>query len=131
MDALNVLSYSIYLVFVFGLTLIVSKVLFANSLSFMMVIFKDKEHLANATNKLFQLGFFLLSFGLGLWYMTTNIELKNNRMLLENLSIKTGFFTLFLGLLLFANIYLFFRGMRVSKNKSNNYENLNESKTTN
>lgn len=62
MDALNVLSYSIYLVFVFGLTLIVSKVLFANSLSFMMVIFKDKEHLANATNKLFQLGFFLLSF---------------------------------------------------------------------
>jgi hypothetical protein len=131
MDTLNVLSYSIYLIFVFSLTLIVSKILFTNSLSFMKVIFKDREHLAIATNKLFQMGFFLLSLGLGLWYMTTNLELKNNRMLLENLSIKTGFFTLFLGLLLFANIYLFFRGMRVSKNKTNNYENLNESKATN
>ena len=131
MENLNVFAYCFYLVFVLSLTLLVSKVLFSNSLNFMRVIFKDKEHLAEATNRLFQLGFFLLAFGIGLWYMSTNIEIKTNRILLENLSIKVGFFTLFLGVLLFGNIYLFFRGMRISKLKSNNNENLRESQTIN
>jgi hypothetical protein len=131
MENLNVFAYCFYLVFVLSLTLLVSKILFSNSLNFMRIIFIDKEHLAEATNRLFQLGFFLLSFGIGLWYMTTKIEIKTNRILLENLSVKVGFFTLFLGVLLFGNIYLFFRGMRVSKSKSITNENLRESQTIN
>lgn len=117
MENFNTTAYIVYLLVVLGLTLTVSQVLFKNSIEFMKSIFRDRAHLAIATNKLFQIGFFLLAFGLGLWYMTIHNDIVTTRFLLEELSTRVGFFTLFLGVLVFFNMYLFFRGMKVSKQK--------------
>lgn len=117
-STLNTTAYIIYLVLVLGLTVMVSQILFRNSITFMKSIFRDRDNLAIATNKLFQLGFFLLSFGIGLWYMVIYQNVETSRVLLETLSTKVGFFTLFLGVLVFFNMYLFFRGMKASKAKT-------------
>jgi hypothetical protein len=125
MNTLHVAAYSIYLVVVLTLTVVVSKVLFSNGINYMKSIFGDREHLAIATNNLFQMGFFLLSFGVGLWYLPIYKNIESKRILIEELSAKTGFFTLFLGVLLFFNVFLFFRGMKA---KSRNVSKLNVSK---
>jgi F0F1-type ATP synthase assembly protein I len=38
--------------------------------------------------------------------------------MLETLSYKIGGFSIYLGLMLFFNLYLFFRGRRISKERS-------------
>lgn len=104
--------YSIYVVFITAATIYVARTLFSNSKTFMHTIFTGREELANATNKLFETGFFLFAFGIGLWTMDANRMVLNYQDFFEVLSIKTGGFTLFLGVLLFFNLYLFFRGMK-------------------
>lgn len=104
--------YSVYIVFITAATIYVARTLFSNSKTFMHTIFNGREELANATNKLFETGFFLLAFGLGLWFLETGRIITDKREFFEVLSVKTGSFTLFLGVLLFFNLYMFFRGMK-------------------
>ena len=81
----------------------------------MIKIFDNKEDLALATNKLFEVGFFLFGFGIGLWYLTVNDNIDSLKMLFEVLSVKIGAFTMFMGVLLFGNLYMFFRGLKARK----------------
>ena len=60
------IGYAIYLPVVLLLTYYVSKTLFRNSKVFMLDIFKGREEIANATNKLFETGFYLLNLGFAL-----------------------------------------------------------------
>lgn len=115
MENLIIPAYSIYAIFVIGLTLFISKILFKNSEIFMMIIFNDRENLALATNRLFKVGFFLFAFGIGMWYLSISYNVIGLKSLFEVLSVKIGSFTIFIGLLFFANLYMFFRGMKVAK----------------
>lgn len=82
----------------------------------MIDIFKGKEEIALATNKLFEIGFYLINIGFALFimkiYSSSNMSYQT---LMEILSKKIGGFTIYLGLMLFLNLYLFFRGRRKSK----------------
>jgi hypothetical protein len=118
-NSFYVLSYVIYFFFVTGLTYGVARILFRNSKEFMFVIFSGKETLALATNRLFEVGFFLFGFGIGLWNLIIYNDIETYRSVFEVLSQKVGGFTLFIGFLLFANLYLFFRGMK-HRNRSDN-----------
>jgi hypothetical protein len=104
--------YAVYILFITVATIFVAKTLFSHSKIFMTTIFNGREELAIATNKLFEMGFFLLAFGLGLWYLETNTIISDYRAFFEVASMKMGGFTLFLGILLLCNLYLFFRGMK-------------------
>jgi hypothetical protein len=104
--------YAIYIAFITASTIYVARTLFSNSKVFMHTIYSGREALAYATNKLFETGFFLLAFGIGLFYLETHHTIYSYRDVFEVLSLKTGGFTLFLGLLLFFNLFLFFRGMK-------------------
>lgn len=115
METLTVTTYVIYALFVAILTVFVAKILFKNSQIFMIKIFDNKEDLALATNKLFEVGFFLFGFGIGLWYLTVNDNIDSLKMLFEVLSVKIGAFTMFMGVLLFGNLYMFFRGLKARK----------------
>ena len=112
METLTILAYFIYALFITLLTFGVGKVLFKNSKTFMTIIFNGRENLALATNKLFEVGFFLFGFGIGLWFLTIPYQIYTKKGLFEILSQKIGSFTLFIGILLFANLFLFFRGMK-------------------
>ena len=89
----------------------------------MIDIFKGKEGIAMATNKLFEIGFYLINIGFALYimeiYYSTNHEMSYQT-LMEILSKKIGGFTIYLGIMLFLNLFLFFRGRSKSKSKTLN-----------
>jgi predicted PurR-regulated permease PerM len=115
---LNFVAYLIYLPIIVALTWYVAHTLFKNSKVFMLDIFRGKEDIALSTNKLFETGFYLLNIGFALLIMEIAFEISSNRNLLEILSTKIGGFAIYLGVMLFFNLYLFFRGRRISKAKT-------------
>jgi len=117
MKNLIVIAYSIYLPIVILLTFYVSNNLFKNSIVYMKDIFHGREDIAKATNTLFKIGFYLLNLGFALLILTISEELSSTQSTIEVLSRKVGGFSIYLGVMLFINMYLFFRGKRVSKEK--------------
>ena len=103
---------AIYLPIALFLTYYVSKTLFKNSKIYMLDIFKGREEIANATNKLFETGFYLLNLGFALMILEMNMYDNSYQVLIEKLSYKIGGFSIYLGLMLFLNLYFFFRGKR-------------------
>ena len=115
------IGYAIYLPVVLLLTYYVSKTLFRNSKVFMLDIFKGREEIANATNKLFETGFYLLNLGFALRILEMSLNKNTYQSLIEELSYKIGGFSIYLGVMLFLNLYFFFRGKR--KASQNHEEN--------
>ncbi|QJB31736.1 hypothetical protein HF324_10240 [Chitinophaga oryzae] len=113
--AFNFSAYMIYLPVVIVVTWLVAWILFKNSKVFMIDIFHGKQELALATNKLFETGFYLLNIGFAFRIMVIGQDLDTPRELMEVLSTKLGGFFIYLGIMLFLNLYLFFRGRRISK----------------
>lgn len=112
------IGYAVYLPIALFLTFYVSKTLFKNSKVYMLDIFKGREEIAGATNKLFETGFYLLNIGFALLIMKITINENNYRNLIEALSSKIGGFAIYLGIMLFVNLYFFFRGKRKAKESS-------------
>jgi len=110
----TLIGYAIYLPIAIALTFYVSKTLFRNSKIYMLDIFKGREEIANATNKLFETGFYLLNLGFALLILEMNIYQDSYQLLIEKVSYKIGGFTIYLGVMLFLNLYFFFRGKRKS-----------------
>ncbi|WP_276382118.1 hypothetical protein [Flavobacterium sp. H4147] len=109
------IGYSIYLPVALFLTYYVSKTLFKNGKIFMLDIFKGREDIAQATNKLFETGFYLLNIGFALMILELQLSRDSYQQLIENLSYKIGGFSIYLGIMLFFNLYFFFRGKRKAK----------------
>ena len=112
-----VAAYVIYLPVTLLLTWLVAKTLFRNGLIFMNDIFLGREEIARATNSLFKSGFYLLNIGFALYILKIYHELTGVQDTIEVLSSKIGGFSIYLGIMLFLNLYLFFRGKRVSSQK--------------
>ncbi|MBF03807.1 MAG: hypothetical protein CMP76_10975 [Flavobacterium sp.] len=109
------IGYAIYIPVVMFLTFYVSKTLFKNSKIYMLDIFNGREEIALATNKLFETGFYLLNIGFAFRILEMSISDNSYQSLIENLSHKIGGFSIYLGIMLFLNLYLFFRGKRKAK----------------
>ncbi len=109
------IGYAVYLPIVFILTYYVSRTLFRNGKIFMLDIFRGREEIAFATNKLFETGFYLLNLGFALMILELDIYENTYQNLIEGLSYKIGGFSIYLGIMLFFNMYLFFRGKRKTK----------------
>jgi len=114
----NFTAYLVYLPVVIFLTWYVAHTLFKNGKVFMMDIFNGREAIALSTNKLFETGFYLLNLGFALLIMEIATEIADSRTMLEILSTKIGGYSIYLGIMLFFNLYLFFRGKRVSKERA-------------
>ncbi len=116
MDTTKILiGYFIYLPVALILTWYVSRTLFRNSKVYMLDIFRGREEIALATNKLFETGFYLLNIGFALRILEIRGVIEDYQTLIEELSYKIGGFAIYLGLMLFLNLYFFFRGKRKAK----------------
>ena len=109
------IGYAFYLPIALMLTFYVSRTLFRNGKVYMLDIFKGREAIATATNKLFETGFYLLNLGFALMILEINVYDNTYQRLIEELSYKIGGFSIYLGLMLFVNLYFFFRGKRKAK----------------
>jgi len=81
---------------------------------------KGKTDIADATNKLFEVGFYLLNIGFALRIMQIgprwdNDPFDTNQEVVEALAGKVGGFAIYLGVMLFLNLFLFFRGRRKAR----------------
>ncbi len=114
------IGYIIYLPIAIILTYFVSRTLFKNGKTFMIEIFKGKEDIALATNRLFEVGFYLLNIGWALLILKIeSYQFQNTyQNLVEILSFKIGGFSIYLGVMLFLNLLLFFRGRKRANRKS-------------
>lgn len=118
MNSLHFVAYLIYLPVVIVLTWYVAHTLFRNSKVFMVDIFHGKIEFAESTNKLFETGFYLLNLGYAFLIMEIVVEITTTRSLLELLTVKIGGYCIYLGIMLFVNLYLFFRGRKISKERA-------------
>lgn len=116
-------AYGIYLPVSVLLTLFVAKTLFKNGKVFMLDIFNGRQDIAFATNKLFEVGFYLLNIGFALVILEYEGNMPDYQVMIEKLSFKLGMFSIYLGIMLFLNLYLFFRGKRKSKEHRNQLHN--------
>jgi hypothetical protein len=110
-------AYFVYLPVIILLTWYVAHTLFKNGKIFMIDIFHGRQDLAVSTNRLFELGFYLLNVGFALLIMEIYAELYTTQRLMEVLSVKLGGYSIYLGMMLFFNLYLFFRGRRISRRR--------------
>jgi predicted PurR-regulated permease PerM len=117
-----VIAYLVYLPVVLTLTWYVARNLFRNSIVFMKDIFNGREEIAVATNTLFRIGFYLLNVGFALYILKISQQIATTQATIETLSYKIGGFSIYLGIMLFLNLYLFFRGKRVAKQKRLEHE---------
>lgn len=116
MEATKILiGYAIYFPVALLLTFVVSRTLFKNGKIFMLDIFKGREDIANATNHLFETGFYLLNIGFALMILQMSVHDNTYQTLVEELSYIIGGFAIYLGVMLFLNLYFFFRGKRKAK----------------
>ena len=123
-NQLIITAYCIYLPVSLALTFFVAKSLFKNGRVFMLDIFNGRQEIANATNKLFEIGFYLLNTGFALLILkikhSASSPFTNYQDLVETLSYKVGGFSIYLGFMLFLNLMLFFRGKRKAREAQTN-----------
>lgn len=112
-----VTAYFVYLPVALLLTWFVAHTLFRNGLVFMRDIFFGREEIASATNSLFKIGFYLLNLGFALFILRIYDSLGGVQSTIEVLSAKIGGFSIYLGIMLFLNMYLFFRGKKIAKQR--------------
>ncbi len=113
---LIVTAYIVYLPVAILLTFVVAKIFFKNSRIFMSDIFRGRLEIANSTNTLFEMGFYLLSLGFALFIMKVEgVSTMSHRMFYEVLSEKVGTLSVFLGIMVFFNLYMLFRGKKKTR----------------
>ena len=113
-NSMIITAYAVYLPIALLLTFFVARNLFKNSKIFMLEIFRGKEEIAFATNRLFEIGFYLMNLGYALLILRI-MYVDSYQDVIEKLSVKLGGFSIYLGIMLFLNLYLLFRGRRISK----------------
>lgn len=127
MKNLIVSSYIVYLPLALMLTFVVARIFFKNSKIFMTDIFKGRVEIAASTNTMMQMGFYLLSLGYALFimkitYYREKFELQDS---FEILSSKMGALAVFMGVMVFAFLYLLFRGKRIARQNEIQNKNAN------
>lgn len=108
------IAYVIYLPLALMLTTWVANTLFKNSKVFMRDIFNGNEEIAMASNKLFEIGFYLMNFGVAFFILEMNY-ITDYQQMIEKLSTKIGGFAVYLGFMLAFNLFLFFRGRKKAR----------------
>ena len=114
-----VITYLTYLPIVLLMTFLVAKILFKNSIIFILDIFKGRKEIATPTNRLLEIGFYLLNVGTALLILKTK-AIETTQQMVEILSLKIGGFSIYLGVMLFAYMFLFFRGKKKSNQRVRN-----------
>lgn len=115
----TIYAYSIYLPVAIMLTIWVANKLLTNAKVFYVDIFHGQDEQALSLNKLIQVGFYLLAFGLAFLLLEFRPEITLQKDggavirymdtiqgLMEALSVKIGGFVVILGIMLFVNLVL-------------------------
>ncbi len=107
-----VAQYLAYLTVSIAVTIGVGRTLFKHGAAFLNDTFVGKEKLAEAVNHLLLVGFYLINCGWVVLSLKTSVPAYNAQQVLENLAGKVGSVLVVLGIMHFANLYVFNRMRR-------------------
>lgn len=107
-----VAQYVAYLTVSIAVTFGVGRTLFKHGAAFLTDTFVGKEKLAEAVNHLLLVGFYLINCGWVVLSLKTSEPAYNAQQVLENLAGKVGSVLVVLGIMHFANLYVFNRMRR-------------------
>jgi len=105
----TVITYLVYLALSIGLTGWVARTLHQNGRHFLVDVFRGNEKLADSTNHLLVVGFYLINLGYISLALKLGGEVLDARGSIEALSRKVGFVLVVLGGMHFFNLYVFSR----------------------
>jgi hypothetical protein len=105
----TVITYLVYLVLSISLTVWVARTLHQNGRHFLVDVFRGNEELADSTNHLLVVGFYLINLGYISLALKLGREVLDARGSIEALSEKVGFVLVVLGGMHFFNLYVFSR----------------------
>ena len=105
----TVITYLVYLLLSISLTVWVARTLHRNGRLFLVDVFRGDEELANSTNHLLVVGFYLVNLGYVSLALKLGGEVLDARGSIEALSQKVGYVLLVLGAMHFFNLYVFSR----------------------
>ena len=111
----TVITYLIYLGLSVALTVWVARTLFRNGRVFLVDVFGGNTELADSTNHLLVVGFYLINLGYVSLALKLGYEVTNPRGSIEALSQKVGAVLLVLGGMHFFNLLVFSRIRRRSR----------------
>ena len=106
---LNSVNYIVYLAFSVFITVYVSRTLSKNGLAFLVEGFKGNERLAESTNHLLVVGFYLVNLGFVLLRMQTGVVIDTFEQLIVYQASGLGLVLFVLGLAHFFNMYVIHR----------------------
>ncbi|MEU5870228.1 hypothetical protein AB0A73_01550 [Glycomyces sp. NPDC047369] len=101
---MTVVAYTAYLLVAVPLTVWVARTLGANGFHFIKDVFDGDEQLAQAVNRLLQVGFYLLNFGFVALWLRTGGDIATAREVFETVAVKIGAVLLVLGTLHVLNV---------------------------
>lgn len=102
-------NYLIYIIVSFFITVYVSRTLSKNGLAFLVAGFKGNRDLAESTNHLLVVGFYLVNLGFVLLRMRTDAAIDTLEELIIYQASGIGLVLLVLGLAHFFNMYVIHR----------------------
>lgn len=104
---LIVQTYGTYLFLTLALTVWVARTLHVNGRAFLVDAFAGNEELADSVNHLLVVGFYLINLGYVSLNLETGLYPDSLAMSIELLATKIGHVAIVLGLMHFANLYIF------------------------
>ena len=110
-----VLTYLVYLALSVALTVWVARTLFRNGRVFLVDVFGGNTELADSTNHLLVVGFYLVNLGYVSLALQLGYDVVDARGSIEALSLKVGGVLLVLGAMHFFNLLVFARMRRRSR----------------
>lgn len=110
-------TYVLYLVISISITVWVAHILFENGRAFLISIFSGDENLADSTNRLLKVGFYLVNIGVVAIMLKAGIRPTDIAGVIEVLSNKIGWAMLYLGAQHLFNMFVFscWRASRLTK----------------
>jgi len=112
------LTYGIYILISFALTIWVAQTLFRNGRIFVLEAFGGNEKIADSVNHLLLVGFYLLNLGFVTLFLKIGFKPANITEVIECISTKIGIVLLVLGGMHYFNVYNFAKLRKKAKNKS-------------
>ena len=106
---LNTTNFIIYITLSVFITVYVSRTLSKNGLTFLVAGFKGNRELAESTNHLLVVGFYLVNLGFVLLRMQTNVVIDTPEQLIVYQASGVGLVLLVLGLAHFFNMFVIHR----------------------
>lgn len=114
-ETLKIMAYLIYIGFACGITVLVTRSLFNYGKKMSRFLRPEEEEFTDSLAGLMKIGFYLMTLGFGFLIIKISYNLESKHELIEKVTYKGGSFLLFVGVLVFFQLFIFLSLQRKRK----------------